>query len=735
MSELPQDFPSRDGDRSSLPSRDGDRSSPPSRDGDFPSRDGDRSSLPSRDGDLPSRGGDFPSRDGDRSSLPSRDDLPSRGGDFPSRDGDRSSLPSRDGDRSSLPSRDGDFPSFGHMHNVLEGASYNWFELVEFVEEFTCDSASRLEEYLHSFYSRLVSSLEEPKSVALLEQSFKAFRASASPSAYLSRMAATLNGEVVSESDCDNADDYVGLLSIASPRAKKIIEKKRKALALRVRRAKAKAIASKNVLAQKVTSKVKTVVDKFPDIGKTIETFVQDCNVGADAWRRTGVLTFDGNRRIKMKATFQRIRTHLEETYNHKFSYGTVVQLCVPRNLRHRAAKNYRGVAKVTCRRSRKGFELRYNPDSHWSRALYKGLNYIELTDGSDITIINRDDASGYRLDTLFTNRQHRTPAVQGHQALTTHTDYVNKYPSIIQTTSYNFTGTKNTGELCAGVVKAQAIYPKNPAQHYADLNLLSVAPELQPSFLNPQTNKPKLIECARVDGASDEGPSHDEVMFWWTSRHLECGKLVTLLTSRCSGSNFLNRVELQNGCLSLGHSNLFIPSTLNGACIDQQTGKVDREKLRANMESAMEVYIDRVNGSPCGDTVIHLFKGADSTQYQDCRQDLQIFLEGSKVKKEHLQKEKPAVYSRKYGMLGRGTWCQDCLHSTFFYWCVVSLKDAHTPYARISNLLRCHGFLVVPASDGFQHLYLMSSDLGAILVVILALASVLATFCVQKMP
>ena len=220
----------------------------------------------------------------------------------------------------------------------------------------------------------------------------------------------------------------------------------------------------------------------------------------------------------------------------------------------------------------------------------------------------------------------------------------MNKYPSIIQTTSYNFTGTKNTGELCAGVVKAQAIYPKNPAQHYADLNLLSVAPELQPSFLNPQTNKPKLIECARVDGASDEGPSHDEVMFWWP--HLECGKLVTLLTSRCSGSSFLNRVELQNGCLSLGHSNLFIPSTLNGACIDQQTGKVDREKLRANMESAMDVYIDRVNGSPCGDTVIHLFKGADSTQYQDCRQDLQIFLKGSKVKKEHMQKEKPAVYS-----------------------------------------------------------------------------------------
>ena len=30
-----------------------------------------------------------------------------------------------------------------------------------------------------------------------------------------------------------------------------------------------------------------------------------------------------------------------------------------------------------------------------WSCALYKGLNYIEYTDGSEICNINRDDASG----------------------------------------------------------------------------------------------------------------------------------------------------------------------------------------------------------------------------------------------------------------------------------------------------------------------------------------------------
>jgi hypothetical protein len=115
----------------------------------------------------------------------------------------------------------------------------------------------------------------------------------------------------------------------------------------------------------------------------------------------------------------------------------------------------------VTSRRARKGFTLRYNPDTHWSAALYRGLNSLQFTDGKDIVNINRDDASGFRLDTLFTHKQYSTLTVEGKEVLGTRTDYVNKYKSILQTTSY---GTKTTGELCAGVVKAHGIYPKNPA-------------------------------------------------------------------------------------------------------------------------------------------------------------------------------------------------------------------------------------------------------------------------------
>ena len=52
---------------------------------------------------------------------------------------------------------------------------------------------------------------------------------------------------------------------------------------------------------------------------------------------------------------------------------------------------------------------------------------------------------------------------------------------------------------------------PKNPAQHYADLEMLSRTPELLSAFLNSSTGEPKRIECIRVDGATDEGPNHDE--------------------------------------------------------------------------------------------------------------------------------------------------------------------------------------------------------------------------------
>ena len=156
--------------------------------------------------------------------------------------------------------------------------------------------------------------------------------------------------------------------------------------------------------------------------------------------------------------------------------------------------------------------------------------------------------------------------------------------------------------------------------------------------------NKP--IECVRVDGASDEEPSHEEVQFFWTARHLTSPTAVTLVTARSGGSSYLNRVELQNGCLTLAHANLFIPSSLGGSCFSSETGQIDSTKYEHNMQLATQAYISRVDGCPCGEGNIKLFQGSYSPQNQELRSKVLQFLKGSKKDRAALKHEDPDSYS-----------------------------------------------------------------------------------------
>jgi len=167
----------------------------------------------------------------------------------------------------------------------------------------------------------------------------------------------------------------------------------------------------------------------------------------------------------------------------------------------------YKGVAIATCRRARKDFALKYNPDTHWSAALYRGFNYLQYMDGKSVVKFNCDDTTGFRLDIMPTHRLHKTPVVKGKEALTTRTDLVNCYPSVLQNPLYNFAKTATTVGLCAGVVNASGLYPKNPAQQAADMEMLEELPQIKPAFINPIINHGKEIQCIHVTGASDEGP------------------------------------------------------------------------------------------------------------------------------------------------------------------------------------------------------------------------------------
>ena len=139
-------------------------------------------------------------------------------------------------------------------------------------------------------------------------------------------------------------------------------------------------------LARKVYHQVRGILKIFPNISQEIvpnisqeiEKFVEEANVGADAWCRTDVLTFDRNTRVKSKVTYEKIRQHLMKVYQQSFSFVTVVQLCIACNECRLSAARYEGVAKVTSRRAHNGFMLKFNPDPHWSSVLYCCLNHLQ---------------------------------------------------------------------------------------------------------------------------------------------------------------------------------------------------------------------------------------------------------------------------------------------------------------------------------------------------------------------
>jgi len=95
----------------------------------------------------------------------------------------------------------------------------------------------------------------------------------------------------------------------------------------------------------------------------------------------------------------------------------------------------------------------------------------------------------------------------------------------------------------------------------------------------------------------------------------------------------------------SLRYTSEFIPSTLNGSCMQSSNGKVNEQKLKENLSDAIDVYISRVNKCSCGDTVIHLYKGTDSSDNQDIRKMVKTFFSGTTDDVSQLKEQHPNEY------------------------------------------------------------------------------------------
>lgn len=137
----------------------------------------------------------------------------------------------------------------------------------------------------------------DPQCIKLAVQSHRAYIAASNDLYEEDRTCRSLNGEIVSDSE--SSDDEI------CHENKLQVLKKKLTLKRQIKRLKSKAIAKSRFLSRKITKKTSKILTECPNIGNVIEEYVKDHNVGADAWRRTGVLIFDGNASIKGKGDLQ----------------------------------------------------------------------------------------------------------------------------------------------------------------------------------------------------------------------------------------------------------------------------------------------------------------------------------------------------------------------------------------------------------------------------------------------
>ena len=212
------------------------------------------------------------------------------------------------------------------MADTLKDSHFNWFE---FICQMESKNNACTKGMLNSFHSCLSKFDFTERELVLTRQSYLAYKADEDQYSHTrNQMERILNGDVVTDSESDNDLEYYNVDKV------EMIKKKLESIKRCTKRRIAKRIAARKFLQRSYSKRTNCIVEKYPDIGESIENFVQSCNVGADAWRRTGVLTFDGNVKVQQKSTYKRIQHHLQEKYGRPFSYGTVVELCVARNKR-----------------------------------------------------------------------------------------------------------------------------------------------------------------------------------------------------------------------------------------------------------------------------------------------------------------------------------------------------------------------------------------------------------------
>ncbi len=155
---------------------------------------------------------------------------------------------------------------------IFEASKYNWFDVIEKIEHLIDDG---LKDDLPSYLDSLM------KNPSLLEvgqgewelviQSKLAFYAANKESTSAKRDARTVNGDIVSETESENAETHFDINNPLSGIGKELIIKRRATLKRRAGRLKAKKLAEMKLLSRKPSKHVSKVLSEclnVPILGK-----------------------------------------------------------------------------------------------------------------------------------------------------------------------------------------------------------------------------------------------------------------------------------------------------------------------------------------------------------------------------------------------------------------------------------------------------------------------------------
>ena len=103
-------------------------------------------------------------------------------------------------------------PNFDVLTKSLQDGQYNWFVLADFLQELVFDD-TRVEEFLNSFYEHVKDVSLDPDQKLALTTSYASYHAS-TPDASVERIACALNGNIVTDSESDDAEDFANIHSV-----------------------------------------------------------------------------------------------------------------------------------------------------------------------------------------------------------------------------------------------------------------------------------------------------------------------------------------------------------------------------------------------------------------------------------------------------------------------------------------------------------------------------------------